>query len=96
MYGVSFVVANAFSVFKSPFTVLMVLAGTFMGLVFGSLPGLTATMAVALLIPMTFTLEPVTAIGVMLGAYIGGDGRRSRIGCAAEYSGNPFLCCNNF
>lgn len=72
MYSASFVIANAFRVFQSPFTILMVLVGTFMGLVFGSLPGLTATMAVALLIPMTFTLEPVTAIGVMLGAYIGG------------------------
>ena len=56
----------------NPTAIIMVLAGTFMGLVFGSLPGLSATMAVALLIPMTFTLEPVPAIGAMIGGYIGG------------------------
>jgi len=51
---------------------VMVMVGTFMGLVFGALPGLTATMAVALLIPVTYSLEPVTAIGMMLGSYVGG------------------------
>ena len=56
----------------NPTSLIMVLAGTCMGLIFGSLPGLSATMAVALLIPMTFTLEPVPAIGAMLGAYVGG------------------------
>lgn len=57
---------------SDPSAIVMVLAGTFMGLVFGALPGLSATMAIALLIPMTFTLEPVAAIGTMLGAYVGG------------------------
>ena len=52
----------------NPTSLIMVFAGTCMGLIFGSLPGLSATMAVALLIPMTFTLEPVPAIGAMLGA----------------------------
>jgi putative tricarboxylic transport membrane protein len=32
-----------------------------MGLVFGSLPGLTATMGVAFLIPLTYTMDPVTS-----------------------------------
>ncbi len=56
----------------NPQAMLMVFIGTFMGLIFGSLPGLTATRAVALLVPMTFTMEPVVAIGIMLGAYVGG------------------------
>ncbi len=56
----------------NPLAIVMVLAGTFMGLVFGALPGLSATMAVALLIPMTFTLDSVPAIGAMVGGYIGG------------------------
>ncbi len=57
---------------SNPLTMFMVLIGTFMGLVFGALPGLTATMAVALLIPITYSLDAVTAIGMMLGAYVGG------------------------
>lgn len=51
---------------------LWILLGTFCGLVFGALPGLSATMAVALLIPLTFYLEPVVAISMLIGAYIGG------------------------
>lgn len=57
---------------SDPSALIMVFAGTFMGLVFGALPGLSATMAIALLIPMTFTLEPVAGIGAMMGAYVGG------------------------
>ncbi len=66
------IINGVISTVTNPQAMLMVFLGTFMGLVFGSLPGLTATMAVALLIPMTFTLEPVIAIGTMLGAYVGG------------------------
>ncbi|MGI6028678.1 MAG: tripartite tricarboxylate transporter permease [Candidatus Heteroscillospira sp.] len=55
-----------------PLTLVLVFVGTFMGLVFGSLPGLTASMGIALLIPLTFTLDPVPAIGMMIGCYVGG------------------------
>ena len=55
-----------------PLTLIMVFVGTFMGLVFGSLPGLTASMGIALLIPLTFTMDPVPALGVMIGCYVGG------------------------
>ena len=62
----------AASVFADPSTLLVILVGTIMGLIFGSLPGLTSTMGVALLIPLTYTMPPVQAIGMMLGCYVGG------------------------
>jgi len=46
--------------------------GSAFGIIVGAIPGLTATMAVALMIPMTFNLEPVTAIMMLLGVYKGG------------------------
>lgn len=58
--------------FFNPTMILIVAEGTFLGLVFGALPGLSATMGVALLIPLTFTMSPTSAIGMMLGTYIGG------------------------
>ncbi len=58
--------------FFNPMTLLVVAAGTFLGLVFGALPGLSATMGVALLIPLTFTMDTTSAFGMMLGTYIGG------------------------
>jgi putative tricarboxylic transport membrane protein len=46
---------------------LLALAGVVAGTAVGALPGLTATMAVAVLVPFTFTMEPASAL-VMLGA----------------------------
>ncbi|NLW80910.1 MAG: C4-dicarboxylate ABC transporter permease [Desulfovibrionales bacterium] len=45
--------------------------GTALGIVFGALPGLTAVMGVALLIPLTFGLAPVTAFSALLGMFCG-------------------------
>ncbi|MCI8649659.1 MAG: C4-dicarboxylate ABC transporter permease [Anaerotruncus sp.] len=66
------ILAGVTATITDPLTLLLVFVGTFMGLIFGSLPGLTASMGIALLIPITFTLEPVPAIGMMLGCYVGG------------------------
>ncbi|HPX12264.1 MAG TPA: tripartite tricarboxylate transporter permease, partial [Syntrophales bacterium] len=46
---------------------LMILAGLFGGLISGALPGLTATMAVALLVPFTFSMDPTEGL-IVLGA----------------------------
>lgn len=46
--------------------------GALIGLVFGSIPGLTFTVALALALPITFQLDAVPAIGLLLGTYIGG------------------------
>nr|WP_319512742.1 tripartite tricarboxylate transporter permease [uncultured Cohaesibacter sp.] len=55
------------------FEVLWTIAlGTLGGLVIGALPGLTATMGVALLIPLTFSMTPVMGLNMLIGIYIGG------------------------
>ena len=46
---------------------LLAFVGVVAGTVVGALPGLTATMAVAVLVPFTFTMDPAPAL-VMLGA----------------------------
>lgn len=46
---------------------LVALIGVVAGTVIGALPGLTATMAIAVLVPFTFTMQPAPAL-VMLGA----------------------------
>jgi putative tricarboxylic transport membrane protein len=49
---------------------ILFLAGA-IGIVLGALPGLTATMGVALLLPVTFGMEPVTGILLLVGVYFG-------------------------
>ncbi len=50
-----------------------VLLGTVAGLVVGALPGLTVTTGIAVLIPLTFGLDPLFALGMMAGMYNGGS-----------------------
>jgi putative tricarboxylic transport membrane protein len=51
----------------TPLNLLLALAGVVAGTVIGALPGLTATMAVAVLVPFTFAMEPASAL-IALGA----------------------------
>lgn len=53
-------------------TVFLVFIGVFLGIVFSAIPGLTATMGIALLIPYTFALPQVAGISMLLGIYLGG------------------------
>lgn len=50
---------------------LAVVVGVLSGILVGALPGLSATMAISLLIPFTFGLDPLVALGVMAGIYNG-------------------------
>ncbi len=54
------------------FNTLMWLAiGVFIGVGVGALPGLTATTGVALMLPLTFTMGPAPALGLLIGLYKG-------------------------
>lgn len=46
-------------------------AGVSLGAIFGSLPGLTATMGVAVLTPLTFWVSPEQGLAMLLGIYCG-------------------------
>lgn len=46
--------------------------GVAIGIVFGAIPGLTATMGVALFLPFTFNMEVIESFALLLGIYCGG------------------------
>ena len=46
-------------VFGDPLSIVLVAAGTLIGTIFGAIPGLTATMAVTICLPMTFAMARV-------------------------------------
>jgi len=61
--------------FESVFTfqiILLVAVGVALGLIFGSIPGLTATMAIAICLPITYGMDPVAGMSLLMGLYIGG------------------------
>ncbi|MGJ9403730.1 tripartite tricarboxylate transporter permease [Arthrobacter sp. KK5.5] len=52
----------------APSMLLLVLVGTLSGMALGAMPGLSATMGVALLVPFTFAMDPTSGL-VLLGAF---------------------------
>ncbi|GEA49246.1 C4-dicarboxylate ABC transporter permease [Vibrio inusitatus NBRC 102082] len=56
----------------SPAVLPILIFGVVGGIVLGALPGLTATMGVAILLPFTFGMEPTAALVMLIGVYIGG------------------------
>ncbi|WP_316858718.1 tripartite tricarboxylate transporter permease [uncultured Cohaesibacter sp.] len=50
---------------------LAMIGGVLAGIIVGALPGLTATMSIAVLLPLTFTMDPLVALGMMAGIYNG-------------------------
>ena len=50
---------------------LAMVVGTAAGVAIGALPGLSTTMGIAVLIPLTFTMPPLVALGLMAGIYNG-------------------------
>jgi len=51
---------------------IAIILGSFVGIVFGAIPGLTYSMALALMLPFTFSMEPATGLSLLLATYIGG------------------------
>jgi TctA family transporter len=64
---VSAIAAAAALVFD-PYVITVVVGSAFFGLFVGAVPGLTATMATALLVPVTFFMPPVPALGAIVTA----------------------------
>lgn len=51
--------------------VVAMVLGTVAGILVGALPGITAAMSIAILLPFTFTMDPIVALGMIAGIYIG-------------------------
>jgi putative tricarboxylic transport membrane protein len=61
--------------FGSVFTLqamVVIILGVAVGIIFGAIPGLTATMAVALCLPISFGMGPMIGVSLLVGLYIGG------------------------
>src|SRR5689334_17693047 len=69
-------VLEGFAVAVTPVNLLYCLIGVIVGMLIGVLPGLGPAATIAILLPLTFPLEPVTAVimlaGIFYGAQYGG------------------------
>ena len=53
-----------------PHNLLAILVGTMIGMFIGAMPGLSATMAIALLLPLTYSLSPETGLAMLASLYL--------------------------
>src|SRR3989304_7426974 len=54
-----------------PISLVMLLLGGAWGIVGGALPGISGSIAMALLLPLTFGMKPAVALMMLAGVYIG-------------------------
>jgi putative tricarboxylic transport membrane protein len=80
---------NAFSIFANFETLFNVAWATLIGIVIGALPGLTATMGVALLTTLTYKMDPSQAILVLIAVYVGAIYGGSRSAILLNIPGTP-------
>jgi putative tricarboxylic transport membrane protein len=64
-------IAQGFAVALDPVNILYVFVGVLIGTVIGVLPGLGPTATIALLLPLTYEIEPSTAVILLAGIYYG-------------------------
>ena len=80
---------EAFRLVAAPDVLVAILASAIYGLVVGSLPGLSATMATALLVPFTFWLSPIAAIATIITASAMAIFSGDIPGCLLRIPGTP-------
>ena len=63
---------NSFQYLFQLWPMFLLFLGVFLGIIVGSIPGLTTTMLITLTLPLTFFMESVNAITLLIGMYVGG------------------------
>ena len=84
---------SAFFNALEPGMMVMVLMGTVLGIIVGSLPGLTSTMGVALLVPFTFTMSPALGLALLGAIYASSSYAGSISAILLNIPGTPSNCC---
>jgi putative tricarboxylic transport membrane protein len=82
-------VGQAFSMVFDPYTLMVMVIAALYGLFVGAVPGLTATMATALLVPVTFFMPPIPAIAAMVTATAMAIFSGDIPGCLLRIPGTP-------
>src|SRR4029434_5422078 len=80
---------QAFTLVLDPYNIFVMLAASLFGLFVGAVPGLTATMATALLVPVTFFMAPIPEIAAIVTATAMAIFSGDIPGCLMRMPGTP-------
>lgn len=62
---------TAFGTLLTPMPLFFVALGTFLGITMGAIPGLSGSMLITLILPLTYFMEPIHAVVLLIGIYTG-------------------------
>lgn len=77
-------------------TILLMTLGVVAGLIAGAIPGFTIAMAVVLVLPFTFGMDPVQGLATMIGVYVGGLSGGLMAGILTGIPGTPSSVATTF
>ena len=80
---------QAFAMVFDPYNIVVMFGASLFGLFVGAVPGLTATMATALLVPVTFFMAPIPAIAAIVTATAMAIFSGDIPGCLLRMPGTP-------
>lgn len=62
---------TGFAAVLTPYVFLLITLGVAVGIVFGAVPGLSATMAIALCLPLTYSMGPGPGLALLVALFVG-------------------------
>jgi putative tricarboxylic transport membrane protein len=74
-------------------SIIAMIGGVIIGMVLGALPGLSATLGVALAIPFTYAMSPLAALGLLAGIHNGGSQGGAIPAILLRIPGTPGAIC---
>lgn len=89
-------IVQGFNLFASMFVIALMILGVVFGLIVGAVPGLGPLMGIVLILPVAINLEPITAMALLLGIYVGGSCGGSISAILLRIPGTPLAAATLF
>ena len=62
---------SAMGILLTPYCLIMMVIGGFIGLILGAIPGLSGAMAITIILPLTFAMDSNVAIAMLIAIWVG-------------------------
>lgn len=89
-------IVQGFDLFASPLVFTLIILGIAFGLIVGAVPGLGPLMGIVLILPVAINLQPITAMSLLLGIYVGGSCGGSISAILLRIPGTPLAAATLF
>ncbi|SFD16625.1 tripartite tricarboxylate transporter permease [Tropicimonas isoalkanivorans] len=87
---------EAFGAVFNPLSAALVIVGTVFGMICGTLPGVSTSLAIILCLPFTYTMDPASAVVLLISVYVGGACGGSIAAILIKTPGTPEAVATTF